>query len=95
MKYDKFHNCLRLQITCDELSEKRIEALVAHCVNYGFDNVMLMINTEEFNIGHITLEEAKPWVDVLKRAKEKLEEKGIVVSLNNWMELGHADRGRT
>lgn len=94
MKYDKFHNCLRLQITCDELSEKRIEALVAHCVNYGFDNVMLMINTEEFNLGHITLEEAKPWVDVLKRAKEKLEEKGITVSLNNWMELGHADRGR-
>lgn len=94
MEYNKYHNCLRLQITCDELSDRKIDALVKHCVEYDFDNVILMINAEEFNVGHITIEEAKPWVAVLKRAKEKLEEKGVTVSLNNWMELGHVDRGR-
>ncbi len=94
MNYENYHNCLRLQITNDELQDERIEDLVAHCLTYGFDNVMLMMNVEEFNIGHLTVDDAKPLVALLKKAKTKLEEKGISVSLNHWMELGHADRGR-
>ncbi len=95
MQYNQYHNCLRLQITMDDMQEERIDALVEHCKKYGFDNVMLMLNLEEFNRGHIPLQEAKPWVEILKKAKKKLENGGIVVSVNNWMELGHADRGRT
>ena len=95
MEYRKFHNCLRLQITADEQSKERIEQLVTHCLKYGFDNVILMINVEEFNVGHITTEQAKEWVKVLKRAKEALKTNGITVSVNNWMDFGHADRGRT
>ncbi|MBR1866972.1 MAG: hypothetical protein IJ800_00110 [Clostridia bacterium] len=89
-----FSNCLRMQITNDDLSDERIDELVEHCVKYRFDNVMLMINAEEFNVGHISVEEAKPWVEVLKKAKVKLEEAGISVSVNNWIEIGHLDRGR-
>lgn len=94
MEYKKFHNCLRLQITLDDMSDERIKKLVAHCLEYGFDNVMLMFNLEEFNIGHITIAQAKEWVNVLKRAKQALEEKCIAVSVNNWIEFGHEDRGR-
>ncbi len=94
MKYEKYHNCLRLQITVDRNEDERISDLVTHCKKYGYDNVMLMLNGEEFHIGHITLEEAKPWVAVLKKAKIALEEKGISVSLNHWIEIGHLTRGR-
>ncbi len=94
MDYTKYHDCLRLQITMDDNADARIEEAVAHCAKYGFDNVMLMLNAEEFHLGHITLEEAKPWVELLKRAKVKFEKAGIVVSLNHWIEIGHLARGR-
>lgn len=96
MEYGKtFHNCLRLQITNDINQDDRIASAVEHCVKYGFDNVMLMLNAEEFNIGHITLEEAEPWINVLVKAKKRFEEAGVSVSVNNWMEMGHLGRGRT
>lgn len=95
MNYKTYRNCLRLQITVDDVSDERIDDLVAHCKKNGFDNVMLMLNTEEFNYGHITIEEARPWVEMFKGAAEKLRANGISVSLNNWIELGHLDRGRT
>lgn len=94
MDYRLFHNCLRVQITVDDAQDERIDNIVEHCVKYGFDNVMLMLNLEEFNVGHITIDEARPWVEVLKKAKRKLEENGISVSVNNWMGIGPADRGR-
>lgn len=95
MEYGKtFHNCLRLQITNDENQDDRIKTAVEHCLKYGFDNVALMINAEEFNIGHITLEEAEPWIDVLVKAKKQFEAAGITVSVNNWIEMGHLGRGR-
>lgn len=95
MDFTKFQHCLRMQITADDLAEKRISDLVFYCKEYGFTNVMLMINAEEFNRGHITVQEAKPWVAVLKEAKQQLEQNGITVSLNNWIEIGHLDRCRT
>lgn len=94
MEYNKYRNCLRLQITVDDVSQERIDDLVNHCKTFGFDNVMLMLNTEEFNLGHITISEAKPWIEMFKKASQKLRDNGISVSLNNWIEIGHCDRGR-
>ena len=94
MDYKIYHNCLRIQITPDERQDERIESIVQHCVQYGFDNVMLMLNLEEFHCGHISIEEEKTWIAVLKKAATALREKGITVSVNNWIEMGHADRGR-
>lgn len=94
MKYDKYHNCLRLQITPDEHADERIAAAVEHCVQYGFDNIMLMFNAEEFNVGHMTKAEAAVWLEVLKKAKREFERAGISVSLNYWLEMGHLGRGR-
>ena len=93
MNYKTYHNCLRIQITPDGMQDERIENITEHCARYGFDNVMLCINQEEFNVGHITLEMAKPWVAVLKKAAAALRTKGISVSINNWIEIGHCDRG--
>ena len=93
MDYKVYHNCLRVQITNDDAQDERIENIVQHCKQYGFDNVMLCINQEEFNLGHIPLEMAKPWVEVLKKAADALRREGLSVSINNWMEIGHCDRG--
>ena len=93
MDYKTYHNCLRVQITPDGMQDERIENIAEHCAKYGFDNVMLCINQEEFNVGHIPMEMAKPWVAVLKKAAAALRSKGLSVSINNWMEIGHCDRG--
>ena len=74
--------------------DERIEEIVEYCVKYGFKNVMLFINAEEYNVGHMTVEESKPWLETMKKAKKALQAAGITVSLNPWMELGHLDRCR-
>lgn len=90
----KFLHCLRIQFPPKHYEDERIAEVVDYCVKYGFKNVMLFINAEEYNVGHMTIEEAKPWLETMKKAKEALVEKGITVSLNPWIEIGHLDRCR-
>lgn len=89
-----FLNCLRIQIVPGHFEEERLKSITDFCINYGFKNVMLFINAEEYNVGHMTIEEAEPWVKTMKRAKKLFTEKGLTVSLNPWIELGHLDRSR-
>lgn len=90
----RFTHCLRIQFFPNHYEDERISETVDYCVKYGFDNVMLFINAEEYHVGHMTVEEAKPWIATLKKAKRAFSEKGISVSLNPWTELGHLDRKR-
>ena len=94
-KQSRYLNCLRIAIVPEYHEEQRISSIVEFCKKYKFDNVMLFINAEEYNLGHMTLEEAKPWIAAMKRAKVVFEEAGISVSLNPWIQTGHIDRGRT
>lgn len=89
----EFQNCLRLQIIPDEFADERIDRLVSHCKKFGFNNVILLINGEDFFLGHITVDEVRPFVETAKKAAEKLRQSGISVSLHNWIGVGHADRG--
>lgn len=93
-KQNRFLNCLRIQVVPEYYEEQRITSIVEYCKKYKFDNVMLFINAEEYNVGHMTKEEALIWLAAMKHAKKALTEAGITVSLNPWMELGHLDRGR-
>ena len=88
-----FENSLRIQITPDEYAPERIQGLVLHCKKYGFTNVIFLTAGEEFFLGHVSIEEIKPWVEVIKSAAEKLRENGISVSLHHWIGIGHLDRG--
>ncbi len=88
-----FENSLRIQITPDEYASQRIQGLVLHCKKYGFTNVIFLTTGEEFFLGHVSVEEIKPWVEVVKSAAEKLRENGISVSLHHWIGIGHLDRG--
>ncbi len=92
--YNRFTNCLRIAIVPDELQDERIADVKKYCLKYGFTNVMLFFNAEEYNVGHITKEELLPWLETIKKAKRILEDAGLSVSLNPWIELGHLARGR-
>ena len=87
-----FQNCLRIQITPDEFEDERIERLILHCKKFGFNNVILLINAEDFFLGHTTIDEIRPFVQTAKKAAEKLRQNSITVSLHNWIAIGHADR---
>ena len=87
-----FQNCLRIQIIPDAFEDERIERLIEHCKKYGFNNVILLINAEDFFLGHTTIDEIRPFVKTAKKAAEKLRQNGISVSLHNWIAIGHADR---
>ena len=90
----EFIHMLRIQLVPDRYEEEYLNDIVEHCVKYGFQDVMMFINGEDYSVGHMTIEEAKPWVEAIKRAKVRLNEKGITVSLNPWIEIGQLDRGR-
>ncbi len=94
--YDEkpFYHCLRAQIYPDEYAFERIRSIKNFCLKYGFQNVILIYNGEEHNVGHIKDDELVKWVEVIKQAKEEFAKCGISTSLNPWMELGHLDRGR-
>ncbi len=95
MKQKEFENILRLQIVPNLYEEERVSGIIAYCLQYGFQHVMLFINAEDYFVGHMTIDEAKPWVEAIQRTKKRLVENGIKVSLNPWIEFGHLDRGRT
>lgn len=74
--------------------EKRVGALLDFCDKALIDDVMFFIGVEELHVGHITLEEAKKYTDVILRAKEALTARGVTISLNPWCTLAHYDGGR-
>ncbi len=91
----EFLHCLRITIVPGHHEQQRIESVVAFCKKHNFKNAMLFINAEEYNQGHMTIEEARPWVETMKRAKAALNAEGISVSVNPWIEIGHLERGRS
>jgi hypothetical protein len=59
--------------------EKRVGALFHFCEKAQVDDVMFFIAVEELHVGHITIEDANKYTDVILRAKEILTQKGITI----------------
>ena len=74
--------------------DQKVGFLLDFCEKAQIDDVMFFVSPEEVNTGHVTLEEAKQYADVILRAKKFLTERGITVSLNPWCTLSHYDGGR-
>lgn len=91
MKQDKAWFALRRTLVPWRFNELLIE-LSDKVNSYAIDEVILKIDTEEFSHGHYPLEEAKKIIPELKRVKEYLNKKGVLLSINPWSTLGHADR---
>lgn len=85
---------LRFQVIPGPRCGRVARELAAFCLRHGVEETVLFYNAEEWNNGHPTAIEEDSWMDALREAKEILEERGIVVSLNPWITVLHTDRGR-
>ena len=89
-----FEYHLRLQLPPTLDFEERVENMLDFCKIAKVDQVMFFIGCEELNTGHITIDEAKPYISTIQRASNFLKEIGVIVSLNPWMTIGHYDGAR-
>lgn len=89
-----FYYHLRLQLSPSLDFAERLSNMLDFCKKAKVDEVMFFIGCEELAVGHITIEEAKPYAEIIQRARASLKEMGIPVSLNPWMTIGHYDGGR-
>jgi hypothetical protein len=74
--------------------DQNLQELIQWLPNYKVNEIILKIDTEEFNHGQPPLEWVKQYQPRLWRLKEAMKNIGIVYSLNPWITLGHIDRGR-
>lgn len=94
MSSKNFIYTLRCTIQPGHHEEQRIRDLISFCKQAQIDDVAFFINVEELNQGHLTIEETKPWIDLILRCKERLEPLSVTTSINPWTTLLHTDRGR-
>jgi len=89
-----FRYILRFGIQPGFHEDRRLETLIEFCKEASIDEVMFFIGPEELNSGHLTKEEAEPWLEGIAKAKRLLDPIGIKTSINPWATLLHTDRGR-
>jgi len=91
---DAFRYCFRF--CCDPGFNDEIELpkLLAFCEEARVDDVMVFINVEELNTGHMDAAEQDVWLGLLRRIKPLLDARGITLSVNHWHSLMHADLGK-
>lgn len=95
MTKESYKYILRYAIQPGHQEEPRLDELIAFCQKARIDDVMFFIDCEELSQGHLTIEETRPWMEIIARGQERLEPLGITTSINPWPSLLHADRGRT
>jgi len=90
----KFQYILRFAVQPGHDEDEKLSVLLDFCKEALIDEVMFFINCEELNQGHLTIEETKPWMDLIAKGKKLLETIGVKTSINPWITLLHCDRGR-
>ncbi|QMU71201.1 hypothetical protein [Streptacidiphilus sp. P02-A3a] len=85
---------LRFQIHPGPDARADAVALAKSCAAASVDEVVLLLDAEELYTGHLTGAEADSWFETVAEARSVLLDAGIGVSLNPWVTVGHADRGR-
>ena len=91
---ETFLYILRLAMVPEFHEEDRLAALSTFCREAQIDDVAFILWAEELNTGHPTLQEIEPWMRMVERVKPRLAAQGVTTSLNPWVALLHADRGR-
>lgn len=84
----------RVTIVPGKYENERIEELVRCCKKYRYDEVIFFINNESLFRGFLTKDEIVPNLELIKRAKKRLDEIGVKTSLNPWATVVHCERGR-
>ena len=74
--------------------EENLSELLLCARKYRIDEVVIKVDTEEFHHGHGIQEWLRAYQPKLRLAREALNDIGVEYSLNPWITLGHAERGR-
>lgn len=90
----EFFYSLRLGVDPSSWDQKKMTDLKTFISEGQLDDVNIIINSEELNVGHITKTELTPWLETTQFFKDELEPLGTSVSMNPWTNLLHSDRGR-
>ncbi|MGH4031966.1 hypothetical protein ACQB60_23880 [Actinomycetota bacterium Odt1-20B] len=85
---------LRFQIRPSGHVAEDAAALAKACGAAGVDEVVLLLAAEEAHPGHLAGAAEDRWYDTVAEARDVLAAEGVGVSLNPWVTVGHADRGR-
>ena len=90
-----FTYSLRICISPDFHADEKFRQLLKFCREAGIDDVMFILNPEEINMGHPTVQETEKWLAMMERFRPEVEKAGMTVSVNPWTTLLHTDRGRS
>ncbi len=74
----------------EQLAKEIIETLP----EIEVDELIVKIDSEEFTHGQPNLQWVEKYCSKLTAFKKKVEEKGVLFSINPWITVGHNDRGR-
>jgi len=82
---DGYKYMLRFVLVPGLEEDERIEELVRFCKDTLIDEVVFFICAEDYNTGHVTIEEATPFVNAILKAKSKHQPLGMKTSINPWI----------
>lgn len=85
---------LRMGIDPKTWDQRKTDELIKVVQAGEVDDVNLMLNCEELNVGHISVADLQPWLIKADEIKAALAPYGVSVSMNPWTTLLHSDRGR-
>lgn len=94
MEKGQFFYSLRMGIDPKSWDEKKMADLKEFVKAGNIDDVNVMINCEELNVGHISVADLQPWLAATDWMQKELEPLGVSLSMNPWSNLLHSDRGR-
>ncbi|MEU5950706.1 hypothetical protein [Streptomyces sp. NPDC047525] len=85
---------LRFQLRPGDDLADRARALAKVCGENGVEEVVLLLGAEQQHTGHLAGADEARWFAAAGEARDVLGAAGLDVSLNPWVTVGHADRGR-
>ncbi len=73
--------------------DETIEEAVRYATEFGIDEIIWMIDTEEFSHGLPTLDRIAGFIPALNDSRRRLAEVGVSMSINPWATQGMRDAG--
>lgn len=91
---EKYIYSLRLGIDPHYWDQTKMDELKQLTHEAKLDDINLIINSQELNVGHVTKKQVEPWLAITRRFMEDLKDEPVTISMNPWTNLLHSDRGR-
>ena len=92
---DAFRYCFRFCCDPGFNDETETQSLLRFCSEALVDDVMVFVNVQELNTGHLDEREQAVYLRLLERLGPLLAARGVTLSVNHWHSLMHADLGKS